>query len=279
MILNNSNANFTRDGASSEAELNSSPKILLYKSDSLISSASYAGSAEKITESESIPAQFTTILKNIKGFVSLGTTKAYTEEVENTVSYRNAHIYAKSSTLDGIDRIGYIYSSNSSTLGFCEFSKNRGSSYSSLYNVTKNKLIENGFNQNSYDNNFRIDLSDAQKFVDIINEVISEYINNKYVLMDEPGVHDTITLGRGNKLRKLYFNRAYWYKKEDESIASIESFSSVEEITETINKMIKKIEIIDSKDDIELICSKVKSLLEFSMAKKQMIQIKEECTK
>lgn len=278
MILNSTNTDFTKNGATSQAELNKSPKVLIYKSDSLISSASYAGSAERITESEAIPPQFAEILKNIKGFVSLGTTKDHTEKVQNTVAYRNAHIYAKKLTLDAIHRIGYIYSywKQSSTIEFSECSNNRGSSYSSLYKITEKKLIQNDFKKEP-DGSFRIDIYNVQKFVDIINEVISEYIDDKYELMDEPGTYDIITLGRGETLRKLYFNRAYWYEKKVKSNTCTKSFSSVEEIEETINKMIEKIETIDSMDDIESICFKVKSLLEFSMAKKQMIEIKEKC--
>ena len=97
--------------------------------------------------------------------------------------------------------------------------------------------------------------------------------------MDEPNVFDTITLGKGNQRKKLYFNRPYWYAKEDDSITLIESPLSVEDIAETINKMIKKIDRINSLYDMELVCSKVKSLLDFAMAKKQMIQIKEEFIK
>ena len=50
MILNQSNTNFTKEGALSEEALLTSKTTIIYKSNSLITSKSYSGKATKITK-------------------------------------------------------------------------------------------------------------------------------------------------------------------------------------------------------------------------------------
>ncbi|MDU5111126.1 MAG: hypothetical protein E6248_11805 [Clostridium sp.] len=278
MILNSSNTIFTQQGAESEEALMESDKVLLYKSNSKISSMSYAGPINtKIVKSETIPANFTNILKRIKGYCSLGTTKAYKEDMTNTISFRNVHIYSsKATTLDGIERICYISSINDCTINVSEHNTNKGSAYSSLYPILKTKLNQSGFTQNLPHDSFNININECQKFVDIINEVIEEREFNKYMLVKGDKI-DTITLGKKEKQNRLFYNVAYYVEKKAEIYAYNEgiNLNGIEDIISTLNNIIKKIEIIDRAQDLEDLMKKLDSMKKVADAKKIILDIKE----
>ena len=276
MILNKDNTSFTKEGALSAEDLANSEKVLIYTSSGLISSLSYSGGAEDIVKSTSIPSKFTEILKNIDGSISLGVTKRH-----GVSYYRNANIYnSVATTLDGINRLGYVFSIDDNTIGISEITGNRGSGYSSCYRILKKKLIENGFRQKLPYDYFNITLSDAPKFVEVINEVIQRYANNEYVLIKEEGIIDTVTLGRGTNQRKLYFNVAYWTEEvstqENSSEMPIVPPQSVENIIANLDGMLEEVDMIKSMEDIDLVASKLKNLLEFTITKKQGIQIRQQ---
>lgn len=270
MILTYLNTTFIREGASSKKELLSSDNSIIYKSDSLITSMSYAGKGIKIIRSTSIPACFTNILKNIKGYVSLGTTKT-----SSGVAYKNAHIYSsKATSLDGVERICYIQAVDFDTLCVSEYNGNRGSAYSSLFLILKSKLLNNGFVQNLPDDNFSITKIDVQKFVDLINELISEHDNGMYDLVREEDKIDTITLGKAPEQRKLFYFIAYWREKELKE-RDISNKDGVEVVIDILNSAMRKIETLNKRQEIETVIKKLDETIRFSNAKKTLIEIKE----
>lgn len=274
MVLNALNTNFVREGATSEQELLTSDKAIIYKSSSFITAMSYAGKADKITKSISLPASFTNVLKNILGYVSLGTTKIYKcdenpdTKVTTGVTYKNAHIYSsKATTLDGIERLAYLYAIDDETIGVSECTGNKGASYSSLYYILKNKLLKNGFTQNLPDDSFNINIAEVSKLVDIINEIIIDHENGEYELIKEAGRIDTITLGKNQQQQKYFYFVAYWYEKN----LTISNEISIEEM---IDKIMAKIESTNNSQEIEDILKKLEKLVIMGNAKKTMIDIK-----
>ena len=141
-------------------------------------------------------------------------------------------------------------------------------------------MIQNGFTQSFPHDYFSLSLSDTSKFVDIVNQVITEQVNDKYVLIKEEGISESISLRSGTSQKELYFNVAYFSEKDllQDNISSIpiEAPQIAEDIITNLNGMIDKIEMIKLITDIDLIASKLKSLLEFTTAKKQIIQIKQQ---
>ncbi len=276
MILNSTNTVFTQEGAESESDLLASHQVLIYKSNSKISSMSYAGPAkEKIVKSSSIPEEFTNILKNIKGYVSLGTTKVYDSNVDSCVDYRNAHIYSsEATTLDGVERICYVAGiKNKNVIQISEYNSNKGAAYSSLYPILKEKMIKEGFVQNLPYDNFNITIEDASKLVDIINEVIEERSMGKYELIKDVKV-DTITFGKKEEQKKKFFHVAYY--REKNMVQDSSNLNTVQDILSTLNNIVRRIDIIDNFEDIEAVIKKLDSINKMANAKKVILEIKEE---
>ena len=278
MILNQSNTNFTKEGALSEEALLASKTTIIYKSNSLITSKSYSGKATKITKSSSIPKDISNVLQQISGYVSLGMTKVPQDDTDNKVTsgfeYKNAHIYSsKATTLDGSERICYIYGVDSTTVKINECSSNKGASYSSLYLILKDALLKNGFEQSFPSGSFKVSLENVSKLVDIINDIIVNHEQGKYKLIKENNRIDTITLGKGAEQKKLYYSVAYW--REINTSPKQDSLNITEEdIIVTLNNLINKIEAINNSQEIETILEKLDELIKLSNAKKTIIDIK-----
>lgn len=277
MILTELNTKFTKEGSISKEALLAGDIAIIYKSTSLITSKSYSGNATKITKSSSISEEFTDILQNINGYVSLGMTKTSQSDsdkgskVTNGFEYKNAHIYSsKATTLDGSERICYIYGIDSNTIGINECSSNKGASYSSLYLILKDELLKNDFKQRFPSGSFIVTLENAQKIVDIINDIIEKHEQSKYKLIKENNRLDTITFGKGEKQKRLYYSVAYWREVSQDSLNIIE-----EDLVVDLNNLVNKIEAVNTLEEIEVVIKKLDELMKLSEAKKTIISIKE----
>lgn len=275
MFLNQNNSDFNREGALTKDDLIKSPRVLLYKSDSLISSMSYAGRADKIVRSTCIPPSFTAVLKSINGYVSLGTTKT-----SQGLQYRNAHIYSsKATSLDGIERICYVYSVDSNAVGVSESSGNRGSSYSSLYRILNSKMISNSFDYNVLDGSFNVSLSRISEFVEIVNELIKEHEELNYELVKDEKKIDIIKIGKGSAQQNHYFNIAYWevvksyITRADKS--DLSTMKGVEGIISDLDNFMQRIEDLDNVEDLKRVIDKLERLIMLSNGRKLIIESKQ----
>lgn len=283
MILNARNTDFAKEGASSKEELMERKKAILYESESRITSMSYSGkAADKIILSSSIPPDFLPDLKEIKGYVSMGTTKVFYSDnggISSGLQYKNAHIYSsRAKTLSGSERICYLYRIDANTIGVREYNGNKGASYSGLYPILQKRLLKNGFIKSFPDDNFNISLAEIKKFVQIINEVITEHENGKYELVKEEDKFDTITLGKNEEQKKLYYNVAYWREKETLETENnlLNNENKLENIIYVLNDIMGKIENIDNIQDIESVIKKLDSMITMGKAKKVILEIKKD---
>lgn len=196
MILNSANLILTQKGAEKK-EILKGDQAIVYQSPSKISTMGYAGKATRITESTTIPSTYFAELSKMKGFISLGTTGTGAKAM-----YKNIHLYSEQAEyLDGINRICYLFSDSTGTaIKICEYKKGtRGSRYSALFKILKNKLENNGFTAEN--ETFSINLSNVTKFVNIVNEINNEQSQNKYVLVKSNDI-DELNFG--------FFNIVYW---------------------------------------------------------------------
>lgn len=274
MVLNETNTNFVREGAKSKQELLESEKVIIYKTSSSISGMSYAGPATKITKSTTIPEACATELANIKGFVSLGTTKILkaddNNELKGGIAYKNAHIYSsKARFLDGVERICYIYRIGDDKIGVSECNGTKGSSYSSLYLILKNKLIKNDFKQNLPYDSFIINSADVGRFVDVVNEVIIEHESGNYELIREEGKFDCITLGKGEEQKKYYYAVAYW---QDKNLNKKQD--NINNVDDMIDRIIEKLESTNEIKEVENILKKLDGAVTIGNARKTIINTK-----
>lgn len=273
MVLNELNTNFVREGAESEQELLASDKAIIYRTTSTIKGMSYAGPATKITKSTTIPEAFAIELANIKGYVSLGTTKIFqsdeNNELKGGISYKNAHVYSsKACFLDGVERICYICSTSDNKIAVSECSGTKGASYSSLYVILKNKLLKNNFKQNLPYDKFIISLADVGRFVDVVNEVITERESGNYELIKEEGKIDSITLGKGEEQKKYYYFVAYWHEK---NLAQKQENINIDQM---IGSIMAKLEVSNDAKEVEDILKKLDGLVTIGNARKTIIDTK-----
>ncbi|MCD2347205.1 hypothetical protein [Clostridium guangxiense] len=193
----NKNIKFRTIGVKTIEEMDFNNPIV-YSSDSLISSMSYAGDAEIITQSTTIDKDITDKLSKINGKFSLGLSGN---------ELKNAHVYSKDAKyLDGICRICYLQQEGHE-LVVSEYHGNRGSKHSSLFKELSKQLSTSGFKD--IKGKFRISRNDLDDFVAIINNVIEDKINGLLVLQVENNI-DSITI----KGKKYFYYKAYWIKEE-----------------------------------------------------------------
>ena len=234
MILNSTNLILTQKGATKK-ELLKNDQALVYQSPSKINSMGYAGDATRIIESTTIPSTYFNELSKMKGFISLGTTGTG----ENK-EHKNIRIYSEQAEyLDGINRICYLFPDATKTmLKVCEYKKgSRGSRYSSLYRILKDKLEECSF---PYENEcFTIDLNNITPFVDVINEINLEQTQEKYVLLKDKEI-DELSFG--------VFDVVYW--EYDTSEYRSDTAKEIIPFPSVSNDIISK---IDSCSDVEIL--------------------------
>lgn len=251
MLLNSTNLIFTQKGAE-KAELLKPDQALVYQSPSKITTMGYAGKAMRITESTTIPSAYFNELSKMKGFISLGTTGTGANAM-----YKNVHLYSEQAEhLDGINRICYLFpDSTGTTLKICEYKKGtRGSRYSALFKILKDKLEQNGFIAEN--EAFSISLGNVTKFVNIVNDINDEQSQNRYVLVKSNDI-DELNFG--------FFNIVYWqYARSEDEPTTIPASSSPTIIS---NEFISK---INDCHDIETLLNleqELSTLLRFCKSK------------
>lgn len=202
MVLNEKNTIFTQKGVEKKGLLRDDQAII-YRSPSKISTMGYAGKAERIYESTTIPQEYCDELSRMKGFISLGSTGT-----GDSKEYKNIHLYSESAEyLDGIQRIGYLFPEGDK-LKISEYKKGtRGSRYSSLFKILNDKLLKAGFGNKG--DCFLIDRSNVATFVVLINEIIEEQNRGKYELIKSQEI---------DELSSGVFNVAYWMYKGEGSL-------------------------------------------------------------
>lgn len=195
------NINFSFLGSTNENQVNIENPIV-YRSESLITSLSYAGDMPLIKESTTFSDNQKILLIKINGKVSLGTTNG---------ALKNIHVYSKNAIhLDGIERICYLQPDNENLI-VKEYSGNRGAKYSALYKLLVEELVNLGFICN--DNKFYINEIDIPKLVDAINKIIKRREEDAYELVPIAEI-DTITISQ----EKYFYNKAYWKNKQLSSV-------------------------------------------------------------
>ncbi len=249
MILNNKNITYSQKGVDSIDKLDRD-KALLYRSPSRIKFMGYTGDATRISESSTI-TNYREELFEMKAQISLGSTGTGKNKL-----YKNIHIYSRNAEyLDAIERIAYLYQ-DGDILKVCEYKKGtRGSRYSALFHILREKLISNKFKKE--DDYFIIDSSNIDKFVKIVNEICDERENEQYYLIKNSGI---------DELKSGIFNRAYWTAENDVQDDEIEGETDIKEYKKKVinfidecNEMEKLQEI---QDDIETIYNFCKSKIE-----------------
>ena len=254
MLLNSTNLIFTQKGAE-KAELLKPYQALVYQSPSKITTMGYAGKATRITESTTIPSAYFNELSKMKGFISLGTTGTGAN-----AKYKNVHLYSEQAEyLDGVNRICYLFpDATGTTLKLCEYKKGtRGSRYSSLFKILKEKLQRHGFiSENDF---FSITLDNVADFVDIVNEINNEQSQNRYVLVKSNDI-DELNFG--------FFNIVYWqYAQPEDEHNTTKDTSSSSSPTIISDEFISK---IDNCHDIETLLNleqELSTLLRFCKSK------------
>jgi len=228
----------------SELDFNSP---IIYKSESLISSMSYSGTAIKINDSNAFTEEFKSKLTKIKGFVSLGTTGG---------EFRNAHIYSNNAIcLDGRERICYIQQDkDNNQLIVSEYSGNRGAKYSALYLILRQELSNSGFVGS--DSNFIIDSDRLLEFVEIVNKVIDNRKQGKYELI---AINQTESIVIDKN--KYYYFKAYWQVKEE--VSHEEGFDiAIRMLASNVNECGDKEILLDLRNKLDVLMSVVRSKID-----------------
>lgn len=224
MILSSENTIFSKKGVERK-ELLKIDQALIYRSPSKISTIGYAGKAERVNESTTIPKKYFSELSKIKGFISLGTTG-----VGDSMEHKNIHLYSEQAIyLDGVNRICYLFE-DGNELKICEYKKgSRGSRYSSLFKILEDKLSKLAFAYK--DACFLINEKNISQFVVVINEINIEQNEEKYELVMSDQI-DELSAG--------VFNIAYWQCKEGDS--EVNYTKEVEEAVTINHELINRIE-------------------------------------
>jgi hypothetical protein len=256
MILNDNNIIYTQRGVDSE-QLLKSDQAIIYRSPSKIKFMGYAGTADRISDSKTINSKYFEVLSKMRAKISLGSTGTGEQK-----QYKNAHLYYEEAEyLDGIDRICYLYQ-ESDKLKLSEYKKgSRGSRYSALYNILKNKLEKNGFERDG--ESFLINLENVKLFVEIINEICEEKKDNKYCLLKSNRI-DELNFG--------IFNVAYWDYK-DKIIDNKEKIEPIVDLSNYSSKIIKNIDQCNSLDELEKIESDIEAILGFCKSKIKVMKM------
>lgn len=179
---------------------------IIYNSESLISSMSYSGSADKIKESTTFTDSFKKKLIGIQGMVSLGSTNGM---------LRNVHIYSRNAIrLDGVERLCYLQQEDNKLI-VSEYSGNRGAKYSALYRILTDELYKAGFID--IQGKFKLSEADITKFVEVVNFVIDQRETNSYDLIAIQDV-DVVVIEK----KRYYYFKAYWRPKSSTCQSSSE---------------------------------------------------------
>lgn len=247
MILNETNIIYSKNGVDEIQKLNSN-KAILYRSPS--KATDYA---DIITKSSTIKHEYFDELIKMQVKVSVGTTGKGIRK-----NYKNVHLYYDSEDetyLDGFLRIGYLYQ-DEDVLKICEYKKGtRGSRYSSLYEILKKKLKENGFKEK--DKSFIIDSDKISLFVEIVNEICKNKKENKYVL---------IKSSKTDALDSGIFNVAYWDEKANNVNCTLDLDTYSAEIITKINEC-------NNLNELEEIQTKINKILCFCESKIDAIKM------
>lgn len=215
---------------------------VVYASPNLISSLPYAGHVSKIQDSTTFTQPMKDALKQMLALVSLG--KVGDE-------YKNIHVYTPSAkTLDGRDRICYLQQDGDDLL-VSEFHGNRGAKYSALYLLLEEQLIGSAFIPIN-GTHFRIPLKRVPTFVKVLNNVVSEYRQDKYYLHT---IRETDTLLIDNM--RWYYVKCYWSRVEiglspmQETIeqfkTSLKTSTDVAELTALQDTLLTLLNLVNSK--------------------------------
>jgi hypothetical protein len=191
----NENIKFKTIGVKTIDELDFNNPVV-YSSDSLISSMSYAGDSEIIKQSTIIDKDITDKLSKINGKFSLGLSGS---------ALKNAHVYSKDAKyLDGIERICYLQQEGQDLI-VSEFHGNRGAKYSALFKELSKRLSYAGFKE--IQGKFTISRNNLEDFIKIVNQLINDRANGGLALEVENEI-DSITI----KSEKYFYYKAYWIK-------------------------------------------------------------------
>lgn len=144
-----------------------------------------------------LPAGFLPSLENIQG--KIGRIKS-----------NNFHIYtADANQADGINRICYVVPRTDFLL-ISEYGGARGANYSGLYPILRSYLQNNHFQEEA--DSFKVGKENLDLFVTIINQIIDNKLNAKYVL-EASSEQDSIYIVN----KRYYYFKAYWWEEAQES--------------------------------------------------------------
>ena len=205
------NINFRTIGETSPQGLDFN-KPVIYSSDSMISSLSYAGTSDLIMQSTTFSDEFKRKLVGITGYVSLGTTNGI---------MKNIHVYSKNAKyLDGVERLCYIQQ-DGQHLVIREYHGNRGAKYSALYHLLREELAEHGFKE--IQGKIVVEENDIDVFVYVVNKIINDREQGNYFFQAVSQVDSVLIRGI-----KYYYYKAFWVKT-----GGTEESQQMELVTET----------------------------------------------
>ncbi|MBS6956268.1 MAG: hypothetical protein KH230_23915 [Enterocloster asparagiformis] len=189
--------NYSFYGAKTEDELRGNS--LIFRNDKV--AVLRKNNMEIIQKSETIGDDLKKKLGGINGILSLSRVNG---------KYANIHLLtSKATSLDGIERIGYIRGSNE-TIQFIEYPRGKNAHYSSFYPHIKNILLENGFEERP--EGFIITTLQIDLFVEIINQFIKIRESKDYEPIIDKKIDIMFIDGK-----KYFFNILYWADKKTQS--------------------------------------------------------------
>lgn len=243
----NKNIEFKTIGAKTIDELDFNDPIV-YSSDSLISSMSYAGDSEMIKLSTTIDKEITNKLAKINGKFSLGLSGN---------KLKNAHLYSKDAKyLDGIERLCYIQQEGQNLI-VSEFHGNRGAKYSALFKELSKRLSYARFQE--IQGKFTISRNNLDDFITITNKLIEDKVNGILALVVENDI-DSISI----KGEKYFYYKANWTKQSLDTDKEILNLEKDEMLKLNMEDKIKEIAnyalACNEMASLEAISKKVKTL-------------------
>lgn len=254
-----SNIKFVNLGETNASNLDFHNPIV-YSSESLISSMSYSGSADKINESTTLTESFKKKLIGIQGMVSLGSTNGM---------LRNVHVYSRNAVrLDGVERLCYLQQEDNKLI-VSEYSGNRGAKYSALYRILTDELHNAGFID--IQGKFKINETDISKFVEVVNFVINQREANSYDLVATQDV-DVVVI---EKKRYHYF-KAYWMPKviarQSSTEVSEENATPVNNVDQSLKDIVDYLKKCNDRDKLNELKTKVDKLSDIILGRIKNIE-------
>lgn len=205
----------SHEGFETLQEALSADHYKIYRSNTRISTLKfYVGKAEKlISKSTTIPSKFHDEISMFKGIISIGRTqvKGYNPP---KYDFKNIHLYSPMcETLDGYERICYMYGFGENMIKIRECARSRGDNYSAYYKELSKKLINAGFVEK--DKEFTLNSENIHEFIKIVNQICDNAERRIY----RQEFTDEIQFVKGS-----YFNTFYWIAEpETEKLAPKES--------------------------------------------------------